>query len=69
MFILNVFLYCLISYIFYVNESTGSWHGELRRYKHKNLLVIFLFTCKVASGSPAVTPQTSLIFSFAQSVK
>ena len=39
-----VFLYCLITYFSYVNESTGSWHGDLRRYKHKNLLVIFLFT-------------------------
>ena len=58
----------LFIYIFYVNESTGSWHGDLRSYKHKNLLVIFLFTCKVASGSPAVTSQTSLVFSFAQSV-
>ena len=47
--------------VFYV---TGSWHGDLRCYKHKNLLVIFLFTCKVASHSPAVT---SLISS-AQSV-
>ena len=42
--------------VYYVNESTGSWHGDLRRYKHKNLFVIFLFTCKVVSGSPAVTP-------------
>ena len=42
----------------YVNESTGSWHGDLRCYKHKNLLVIFLFT-QVASGSPA---RASLIF-------
>ena len=45
----------LINYIF---QMTGSWHGDLRCYKHKNLHVIFLFTCKVASGSPAVTPQT-----------
>ena len=28
------FLYCEIFYV------TGSWHGDLRRYKHKNLLVI-----------------------------
>ena len=35
----------------------GSWHGDLRRYKHKNLLVI-LFTCKVASRFPEVTSQT-----------
>ena len=49
----------------YMNESTGSWHGDLRCYKHKNLLVIFLFTRKVASGSPA---WASLIFSFTQSV-
>ena len=45
-----------------MNESTGSWHGDLRHYKHKNLLVIFFFM------SPAVTSQTSLIFSFAKSV-
>ena len=50
------------------HRSTGSWHGDLRRYKHENLLAIFFFMCKVASGSPAVTSQTSLIFSFAQSV-
>ena len=55
---------CFLVLFIYVNESTGSWHGDLRCYKHKNLLVIF-FTRKVASGSPA---RTSLIFSFAQSV-
>ena len=53
----TVFLYCLIT-LFSVNESTGSWHGDLRRYKHKILLVIFLFTSKVDSDSPAVTPRT-----------
>ena len=50
--------YCflvLFNYIFYVNESTGSWHGDLKGYKHKNLLIIFLFTCKVASGSTPLT--------------
>ena len=50
---------------FYV---TGSWHGDLRRYKHKNLLAIFLFTCKVASRSPEVTSRTFANLSFAQSV-
>ena len=38
----------MFSCIVYLRESTGSWHGDLRRYKHKNLLVIFLFTRKVA---------------------
>ena len=38
---------CIVNYIFYV---TDSWHRDLRCYKHKNLLVIYLFTCKVASA-------------------
>ena len=54
---------CFLVLFIYVNESTGSWHGDLRCYKHKNLLVIFLFT-QVASGFPA---RESLIF-FAQYV-
>ena len=31
-------------------------------YKHQNILVILLCTCKVASGSPAITHGRSLIF-------
>ena len=56
--IVKSLFYCflvLFNYIFYVNESTGSWHGDLKGYKHKSLLVIFLFTCKVASGSTPLT--------------
>ena len=30
---------------------------KIHSYKHLNLLVILLFTCKVASGSPAITPR------------
>ena len=31
---------------------------KIHSYKHLNLLVILLFTFKVASGSPAITPWT-----------
>ena len=30
---------------------------KIHSYKHLNLLVILLFTCKVASGSPAIALQ------------
>ena len=49
--VVYVLMFSCIVYL--LNESTGSWHGDLRCYKHKNLLVIFLFTRKVASGFPA----------------
>ena len=30
---------------------------KINSYKHLNILVILLFMCKVASGSPAITPR------------
>ena len=40
---------------------------KIHSYKHLNLLVILLFTCKVASGSPSLC-ECLIIFSFAESV-
>ena len=57
-----------ISWLF-MSESAGipagSWvvHWsaypayKIHSYKHLNLLVILLFTCKMASGSPAITTR------------
>ena len=41
---------------------------KIHSYKHLNILVMLLFTCKVASGSAVVTLRRLLIFSFEQSV-
>ena len=40
----------------------GAWSAypayKIHSYKHLNILVMLLFTCKVASGSAVVTPRT-----------
>ena len=52
----------LFNYILNVNES-GSWHGHLRRYKHKNLLIIIInFTTRKGIHKPVegVTPKYNI---------